>query len=233
VILCIHGGGYVTGSIHTHRKLFAHLAKAIGCRALIPDYRRAPEHPFPAALEDTISAYRWLLEQGVIASHIAITGDSAGGGIAITALLRVREMGLPVPVASLPLSPWFDMEVTGETMETNYETEGVLKRAVVEQLVPMFLGEANRRDPLANPLYADLTGLPPIYIQVGGYETLLDDSRRLFERAHRSGVNVKLDVFPERQHTLQFAAGNDPVADEAIERLAAWVRPKLGLAQPS
>jgi epsilon-lactone hydrolase len=233
VVLSVHGGGYITGSMHTHRKLFAHIAKAIGCRALILNYRRSPEYVFPAALDDTFRAYRWLLDQGINAKHITITGDSAGGGIAVTALMRARDEGLPMAAASMPLSPWVDMEVVGETMKSNRANDAFFHPDVVANLVTAFLGpNGNRRDPLANPLYGDLTGLPPTYIQVGGYETLLDDSRRLAQRAKEAGVKVRLDVFPQCQHTFQFAAGHDPIADDAIRRLAEWVRPELGLSRP-
>ena len=231
VLLCMHGGGYVTASMYTHRKVYGHLAKAIGCRALIPHYRRAPEHVHPAPVDDAVTAYRWLLDQGVEPGHIALTGDSAGGALAVTTLLRARERNLPMPAATMPLSPWVDMEITGETLVSNREKDAIVQREVVEVMATTFLGEGgNRRDPLANPLYADLKGLPPVYIQVGGDETLLDDSRRLAERARNAGVDVRLGVFPELQHVFHFSAGHAPEADEAIRKLAEWVRPKLGLA---
>jgi epsilon-lactone hydrolase len=231
VVLCLHGGGFITGSMYTHRKLFGHIAKAIGARALIPHYRLAPEHVHPAQVDDAVAAYRWLLDQGIKAKHIALTGDSAGGGLSITTMLRAHEQGLPLPAASMPFSPWVDMEATGETMLSNDGKDALFTKAMVEGLVSMFLGEGgNRRDPHANPLYADLTGLPPVYIQVGDQELLLDDSRQLAKHAQKAGVDVRLDVFPGQQHTFQAAAGRAPEADEAIHRLADWVRPKLGLA---
>lgn len=230
VVLCLHGGGYVTASMYTHRKVYGHLAKAIGCRALIPHYRRAPEHVHPAPVDDALTTYRWLLDQGIRPGHIALTGDSAGGALAVTTLLRARERNLPMPAATMPLSPWVDMEITGETLVSNREKDVLVQKEVVEVMATTFLGEGgNRQDPLANPLYADLNGLPPMYIQVGGDETLLDDSRRLAERARKAGVDVRLDVFPEMQHVFQFAAGHAPEADDAIRKLALWVRPKLGL----
>jgi epsilon-lactone hydrolase len=230
VVLCLHGGGYVTASMYTHRKVYGHLAKAIGCRALIPHYRRAPEHVHPAPVDDATAAYRWLLGQGIAPGHIALAGDSAGGALAVATLLRARERGLPMPAASMPLSPWVDMEITGETLATNRDKDVLVQKEVVEIMAQTFLGEGgNRRDPLANPLYADLGGLPPLCIQVGGDETLLDDSRRLAERARNSGVDVTLEVFPEMQHVFHFAAGYAPEADDAIQKLARWVRPKLGL----
>ena len=176
-------------------------------------------------------AYRWLLDQGIEPGHIALTGDSAGGALAVTTLLRARERSLPMPAATMPLSPWVDMEVTGETLVSNREKDAIVQKEVVEVMAAAFLGEGgDRKDPLANPLYADLKGLPPIYIQVGGDETLLDDSRRLAERARQAGVDVRLDVFREMQHVFHFSAGHVPEADEAIHKLAEWVRPKLGLA---
>jgi len=231
VLLCMHGGGYVTASMYTHRKVYGHLAKAIGCRALILHYRRAPEHVHPAPVDDAVTAYRWLLDQGILAWHIALTGDSAGGALAVTTLLRARERSLPMPAATMPLSPWVDLEITGETLVSNREKDAIVQKEVVEVMATTFLGEGgNRKDPLANPLYADLKGLPPMYIQVGGDETLLDDSRRLAECARKAGVDVRLDEFPEMQHVFHFSAGHAPEADDAIRKLAEWVRPKLGLA---
>jgi epsilon-lactone hydrolase len=230
VLLCIHGGGFISGSIYTHRKLFGHLAKQAGARALIFNHRLVPEHRHPAPLDDATTVYRWLLDQGISPAHIAFTGDSSGGGLSITTQLRAREQGLRLPAAAMPFSAWVDMEVSGESYQTNRDKDAFYYQEVVQWLVDTFLGEnGDRRDPLANPLYTDLTGLPPMYIQVGGDETLLDDSRRLAEHARTAGVEVSLDIFPEQQHTFQMAAGRAPEADDAIRRMAAWVRPKLGL----
>jgi monoterpene epsilon-lactone hydrolase len=230
VLLCMHGGGFVGGSIYTHRKLFGHLAKAAGVRALILAYRLTPADTHPAQVDDTVAVYRWLLDQGVDAARIAFTGDSSGGGLAITAQLRARELGLPLPAAAMPISPWVDIEVTGESYESNREKDAYFYAEVVRGLAGMFLGEnGSPQDPLANPLYADLAGLSPLYVQAGGDETLLDDARRLERRAREAGVAVRLDVFPGQQHTFQMAAGRAPEADEAIRRLAEWVRPHLSL----
>lgn len=231
VILCLHGGGFFSGSMYTHRKLFAHFAKAIGCRALILHYRRSPEHVHPAQVNDTLAAYRWLLDQGIHSNHIAFTGDSAGGGLSITALLLARDKGMPMPAAAMPISAWFDMEVAGDSMESNNAKDLLLNREWVKSLAGMFLGEnGNPRDPYANPLYADLKGLPPVYMHVGGDEVLLDDSQRLAEHARKAGVDVKLEIFPGMQHTFQMAAGRAPESDDSITRFVKWVRPKLGLA---
>jgi acetyl esterase/lipase len=230
VLLCAHGGGYALGSMYTHRKVYAHAAKAIGCRALIVHYGRAPENVHPGPVNDMARSYKWLLDQGIPAGHIALIGDSAGGGLAVTTILRLREQGLPLPAATMPLSPWLDMDGTGETFETNSAKELIVTRDLIQGMAATFLGEGgNRRDPLANPLHADLKGLPPMYIQTGADEALLDDSRKLADLARRSGVDVKLEIVPEMQHVFQFLAGTAPEADAAIRRLADWVRPKLGL----
>jgi epsilon-lactone hydrolase len=231
VLLCMHGGGFSTGSIYSHRKLFGHLAKAAGARAVVFDYRLAPAHLHPAQVDDAVTVYRWLLDLGIRSDHIAFTGDSIGGGLSITTQLRAREWHLPLPAAAMPFSPWVDIEVIGESYETNRDRDPFFYRESVRQFAGVFLGEAgDPRDPLVNPLYADLSGLGPIYIQVGGDETLLDDARRLDEHARKAGVEVQLDVFPGMLHTFQMAAGRAPEADDAIRRMAAWVRPRLGLS---
>jgi acetyl esterase/lipase len=234
VLLCMHGGGFVGGSIYTHRKMFGHLAKATGVRALIFDYHLAPEHTHPSQVDEATDVYRWLLDQGISADHIVFTGDSAGGGLSITTQLRARERGLPLPAGAMLISPWVDMEVGGESYATNQDRDPFFHQETVRQIAATFLGGAgDPRDPLANPLYADLSGLGPIHIQVGGDETLLDDAHRLDEHARKAGVEVRLDVFPEMLHTFQMAAGRAPEADEAISRLADWARPRLGvLARP-
>lgn len=231
VIVGLHGGGFFSGSMYTHRKMFAHMAKAIGCRALIVDFPLSPENPYPAQLEDTLSAYRWLLDQGIKPDHIAFVGDSAGGNLCITAMLKARDLGLPLPAAALPISPWYDMDASGKSVSTNREKDALFTKEWIIQIGSMYLGElGEKNDPYVNPLRADLSGLPPLYLQAGGDELLLDDSTRMAERAQEAGVEVRLDVFPQMQHTFQMAAGRAPEADEAIARLAAWVKPKLGLS---
>lgn len=233
VLVGIHGGGFVSGSMYTHRKLFAHLAKAVSARALIVNYRLLPESVHPAPVDDVLAAYRWLLDQGTNPQRVAFAGDSAGGGLAISAQLRARDHGLPLPAAAMPLSPWVDMEVTGETMLSNDTKDALFNKPWVQELAANFLGGTDPRDPHVNPLHADLTGLGPIYIQVGDQELLLDDSRRLAEHAATAGVDVRLDIFPEQQHTFQMMAGRAPEADDAIRSLAEWVRPRLGVADPA
>ncbi len=231
-LLCSHGGGYVVGSMYSHRKLFGHIAKAVGCRALIVNYGLAPENPHPGPVNDMVTAYRWLLErEGFKPAHIALTGDSAGGALALTTIANARNQGLPLPVATMPMSPWAGLDTSGETYDTNKDKDALVSRDTTMALASLFIGEnGNPSDPLANPLYTDYSGYPPIYIQVGGDETLLDDSRRIAESAKRAGAEVRIDIFPEMQHVFEFLAGTAPEADEAIGRMASWLRPRLGLA---
>jgi epsilon-lactone hydrolase len=229
VLLCVHGGGYISGSNETHRKMFGHLARAAGARALLFEYHYVPEYTFPAQLDETTAVYRWLLDRGVAAEHIAFTGDSVGGNLSISAQLRAREWGLPLPAAAMPFSPAVDQEVTGESFATNRDRDPFFHREFVLDLASRFLAGADPRDPLASPIHADLSGFGPIYIQVGGDETLLDDARMLAEHARAAGVEVRLDVFPEMLHTFQMAAGRAPEADDAIRAMGSWVRPRLGL----
>ena len=229
VVLCLHGGGYVVGSMYTHRKVYGHLAKAIGCRALILHYRRAPEHPHPAAVEDAVLAYRWLLDDGIEPEHICTTGDSAGGGLCTSVLMAIRDQGLILPAAGMPISPWYNMTLSGDTIQSKAAVDELVGEGILRNMASMFLGDCPPEDPLASPLFGDLAGLPPLYIQVGDDETLLDDSLRFAASANQAGVEVKLEVFPEMQHVFQFLAGTAPEGDEAINKFAEWVRPKLGL----
>jgi epsilon-lactone hydrolase len=229
-IIWTHGGGYVVGSMHSHRKVAGHLAKASGVPVLVIDYRRAPENPHPAPVEDAVAAYRWLVaDQGIAPEHIATTGDSAGGGLCTAMVLALRDAGDPLPAAIMPISPFYDMEASGDSVTANAERDALVQRDILLAMAGMFLGEASARDPLANPLHADPAGLPPMLIQVGGAETLLDDSTRFAAQATDAGVECTVEVYPDMQHVFHFLAGRAPEADEAIAAMAAWVRPKLGL----
>ncbi|MHA4810218.1 alpha/beta hydrolase [Flavitalea flava] len=231
VILCFHGGGFFSGSMYTHRKLFGHFAKAIGCRALILNYSRSPEHQYPTQVNEALAAYKWLLDQGIGAKHIAFAGDSAGGNLSITTLLLARDKGLPLPAAGMPFGAWLDMEGSGESYVYNAGKDALFTAAWISQMAGMFVGEkGNPKDPYASPVYADLTGLPPVYLQAGGDEMLLDDSTLFAERARKAGIDVSFDIFPGMQHTFHMAAGRAPESNEAIARYAKWVKPKLGLA---
>jgi acetyl esterase/lipase len=230
VIMCLHGGGYMMGSRYSHRKMYGHLAKALGCRALLVEYRLTPEHPHPAQLEDAVAAYRGLLEEGIASAHIAFAGDSAGGGLAVGAQLRARDLGLPLPAATVLMSPWTDMSLAGPSYDENRDKDLIFRREMVGALVHMLLGpEPNVRDPYASPMGGPLAGLPPMHLQVGADEGLRDDSVMFARRARDAGVEVALEVFPGMLHTFQMAAGRAPEADAAIDSLAAWLRPRLDL----
>lgn len=229
VVLYLHGGGYVAGSIDSHRNLTGHLAQAMGCRVLALDYRLAPEHPHPAPVDDAVRAYRWLLDQGLSADHVMVAGDSAGGGLTVAMLVKARDDGLPLPAAAVPISPMVDLEATGESMTTRAAADPMVSRETLLQIVQLFVGDGDRLDPYAAPLHADLTGLPPLLIQVGDAEVLLDDSVRLADRARLAGVDVTLEVWPDMVHVFQASAGFVPEADQAVARIAEFGRAKLGL----
>lgn len=231
VMLYLHGGGYVGGSIWTHRKMVGHLAKAIGCNALLPSYDYAFESKFPRQIEQAVTAFEWLAEQSIKPEHTIGAGDSAGAGLIVAATMKLRDAGRPMPAALLNISGWHDFTASGRSYETNREKDAFFQKASVDMLASLVLGGADARNPLASPIFADLKGLPPIYLQVGGDETLLDDSRVLADQAKAAGVEVRLDAFPGMLHSFQMMAGRAPEADEAIERFAQWVRPKLGLAE--
>ena len=229
VLLCTHGGGYVAGSIYSHRKLYAHVAKAVGCRAISVHYGLAPENPHPGPVNDCVKVYEWLLDEGFKPENIATTGDSAGGALSISIILAARDKGLPLPAAAMPICPWYDVENSGDSMKTNEEKDCLVKKAVVDGMAETFLAGGSSRDPLANPLHADVSGLPPLYITVSRDETLLDDAVRFEKIAREAGVEVKMDIFPEMQHVWHFMAGAAPEADQAVQQMSDWVRPKLGL----
>jgi monoterpene epsilon-lactone hydrolase len=233
-LLCFHGGGYVGGSMFTHRKMFAHLAKAIGVRALSIDYTLLPQGGvFPRPVVEGVAAYHWLLNQDIPAGRIAFAGDSAGGQLAITVQLRAREQGLPLPASTMLISPWTDLEMNGESLDYNAGKDAIFNKQWITDMAAAFLNGHDPRDPKTMPLHADLRGFGPIYIQVGDQELLLDDSRMLAKHAQQAGADVKIDEFPDQQHSFQMAAGLAPEADDAINRFAAWARPKLGITEPT
>ncbi|MFF9040568.1 alpha/beta hydrolase [Streptomyces sp. NPDC014892] len=223
-----HGGGFFMLSMHTDRKLAGHLATAAGVPVLVFDYRLAPEHPYPAQLDDAVTVYHWLLRQGMLPEHIALVGQSAGGNLCTTTALSLRDRGVPLPAAIMPVSPWYDMELRGASLDTA-DRDVLMRRAALDAMVPMFLGAASRDDPLLNPLYADLTGLPPMLLHVGEYEALLDDTRRFARRAQEAGVDVTVRIGAGMQHCYPYLAGRAPEGDEAVRFMGRWVRPRLGL----
>ena len=226
-VLYLHGGGYVIGSIGTHRELAGRISAASGARCLVIDYRLGPEHPFPAAVDDATAAYRWLIAVGFSPGKLAIAGDSAGGGLTVATLLALRDAGVPMPATGVCISPWVDLEGTGESMTTNAAVDPMVQREPLLQMAQFYLGRANPRTPLASPLFGELRGLPPLLIQVGTAETLLDDSTRLAQRARQAGVEVELETWPDMIHVWHAFATLLPEGREAIERIGVHLKKRL------
>jgi phosphinothricin tripeptide acetyl hydrolase len=224
VVLYLHGGGYVIGSPRSHRHLAAAIAAAAGASALLLDYRLAPEHPFPAAVEDATAAYRWLLEQAVAPARVVIAGDSAGGGLTVATLLALREAGVPLPAAAVCISPWVDLTCGGASYRTKAEADPIVRRAGVEQMAQAYLGPTPPRTPLASPLFADLRGLPPLLIHVGSDEVLLDDAAQLAERARAAGVEATLEVYERMIHVWHWFLPMLAEAETAVEAIGRFVR---------
>lgn len=225
VMVVLHGGGFALGSASSHRKLAGHLAKAAGATAFVVDFRRAPEHPYPAQIEDALAVIDALGQRGIDAGDITMVGDSAGGNLAISTVLSLRERGQELPRQVITMSPWLDMENSGQTIEDNDETDFLITREGLQGNIDRYLsGGADARDPLVNPLYADFTGFPRLYVNASDSESLYADSTRLVEKARAAGVDVTFDVGHGQQHVFPFQAGNLKAADQAIEAMAAWYR---------
>lgn len=223
VLLYTHGGGFAVGSASSHRKLAAHFAKALGVHAFVLDYRRAPEHPHPASLEDAVSAFLALTERGFNPENITTMGDSAGGNLAVATALALKERGKPLPGSVVALSPWLDMENKGKTLVTNDATDALVTVELLEGMIAGVLGDQTGPTvPLANPLYADYTGFPRLYINAGGAESLLDNATRLNDLATAAGVDVTLSVVEGQQHVFPFNAGRTAAADDQIASIAKW-----------
>ena len=223
-VVYLHGGGFVMASFDTHRGLMGRISRSAEARVLGVNYRLAPEFPYPAALEDATATYNWLIANGATASDVVIAGDSAGGGLALSTLVALRKAAGPMPAAAVCLSPWVDMEASGDSMTTKAAIDPVVQREGLLNNAKLYLGNGHRRAPLVSPLYADLAGLPPLLIQVAESEVLLDDSKRLAGRAKRCGVQVSLEVWPEMVHVWQLFAAILPEAQQAIEHIGAFIR---------
>jgi acetyl esterase/lipase len=224
VVLYLHGGGYVMGNMRTHRVMLAYLSRAARARVLGLDYRLAPEFEFPAQVHDSIAAYQWLLSNGADPKKIVISGDSAGGGLMLATLVALRYLGEPMPAAGVGLSVWVDMEATGETFTTNAEVDPLVQRDLVLGIAGMYLGGKDPRAPLASPIHADLTGLPPLLLQVGSIETLLDDSNEMARRARAAGVEVEVEVWDDMPHVFQGFTPILPEAQQAIAKIGEFVQ---------
>jgi len=222
VVLYLHGGGYSIGSIDSHRDPVARLCRAAGARGLVLDYRLAPEHPFPAQLDDAMSAYRWLLDSGVDPARVVVAGESAGAGLTLSLLLALRDARAPLPAAAICVSPWCDLEMRGATMTTHARFD-YISREVLRVYAARFVAPADLQNPLANAHYADLRGLPPLLVLAGGAEVLLDDARALASRARAAGVDVTLEIEPDMIHAWIVFSGAFVHPRATLDRMARFV----------
>lgn len=225
-VLYLHGGGYVIGSAVTHRELASRVSRASGARVLVVDYRLAPEHPFPAAVDDAVAAYRWMLGQGIAPSAAAIAGDSAGGGLAVATLLALRDAGDSLPATAVCISPWVDLEMAGDSMTSRAELDPMVQKPTLTEMAAAYLGGADAKSPLASPLHAELGGLPPLLVMVGTSETLMDDAVRLAEKARAAGVEVTYEPWEDMIHIWPMFAIM-PEAIQATDRIGAFLKQHL------
>ncbi len=229
VVLYLHGGGYVIGSPRSHRHLAADIAVAAGTRAFTLDYRLAPEHPYPAALDDAVAAYRWLIDsQRVQPGRIVLAGDSAGGGLVLTTLVALRDAGLPLPAAGVCISPWTDLSCSLPACDPQRPShDPLIDHAVLRAMAKAYRGRRSLRHPRVSPLFADLRGLPPLLVQVAGGEALVDDARQLAIAASEAGVHTTLEVWPRMIHVWHWYARMLDEGQQAIERVAQFMHGAL------
>jgi epsilon-lactone hydrolase len=220
-IIYLHGGGYATGSARDYLAIACHLARAARGRVLAVDYRLAPEHPFPAALDDALAAYAFLRESGYAPDRIALAGDSSGGGLVVATLIALRDRGEPLPRTGVCLCPWTDLTLSGPSLVSNAERDPMIRASTLTRMAEAYLGDRDRRTPTASPLFADLAGLPPLLVQVGSSELLHDDAVRLAEQADAAGVDVTLQVWEDAFHVWHSFADHLPEAQEAMARIGA------------
>ena len=226
-LLYLHGGGYVFGGLDSHRGIAWRLAKASGLQVLLVDYRLAPEHPYPAAIEDATEAYRWLLEQGYNGDRIVVAGDSAGGGLSVALMVNTRSVGLPMPKAAVLMSPWVDLAMTGPSMQTYAEQDAMLSPQAIGKFASLYLQGADPKSPLASPVFADLSGLPPTCVLVGSKEVLRSDAETLVERLKQVGGQAQLTVWPNMPHVFPVLAGIIPEGKRAIADMGDFIRSHL------
>jgi acetyl esterase/lipase len=231
-VLYLHGGGYVYGACSYYRDFIWRISAATAGQVLCIDYRLAPEHPFPAALDDAISAYRWLLAEGAAPAQLAVMGDSAGGGLALATLLRLRDEAVPLPAAAVGLSPWTDLALTGESLRINAEADPMLKVEDPTVFARHYLAGTDPRNPYASPLYGDPRGLPPVLMQVGSDEILRDDAVRMADKLKAAGCSVEVEVWPRMPHSWHLYARIVPEGKRALERIGAFVRRQMEPANP-
>lgn len=227
-VVYFHGGGYCIGSLASHRMHVANLSRSAGLTVLSVDYRLAPEHPHPAAVEDALAAYGFALESGLAPERIALAGDSAGGGLTLAALLAIRERGLPMPGAGVGISPWTDLAFGGESIESRADLDPLVDVDGLRIMADAYLAGADPRSPLVSPLHGELAGLPPLLLQVGSAEILLDDATRFADRARRAGVDVDLRIWEDMIHVWHAFAPILPEGQQAVDEIADFLAKRLG-----
>lgn len=227
LLLYLHGGAYVMGNCATHRQMVSYIAKYSGIKALLPEYRLAPEHPFPAAVDDAVGLYRSLLANGYSASNIVIAGDSAGGGLTVATMLSLRDAHIPLPAAACLLSPWLDLAATGESMTTRAKKDPWFQPEDMSIVAAYYCRPDQIRNPLVSPVYTDLSGLPPLYIQVGEDEILLSDSTRAAEKVKAAGGEVEIEIWPGMWHVFQAFLHQVPESKKAVKKIGAYVNRAL------
>lgn len=230
VVLYLHGGAYTLGSLTSHRELVARLSAAAGVRSLQIDYRLAPEHVFPAALDDALTAYRWLLAHGTKPEHIVLAGDSAGGGLSLALLQAVRDQHLPMPAGAALISPWTDLVGTVESRTTRDAVDPIFSGSMINFLANFYAGTEDKHNPLLSPIYADLRGFPPLLIEVGNDEVLLDDAILLAEHARTAHVSVELNVWDDMWHVFQLYASVLPEGQQSLENMGKFIRSQTRLS---
>ena len=228
VVLYLHGGGYILGSLNTHQDIAMRIGRAAKARVLLVDYRLAPEDPFPAAVEDAVKSYKWLIEnQKIVPNKIVIAGDSAGGRLTLVTLIKLRDDNISLPAAGVCLSPWTDVALTSESLIRNAKVDPFLKYYDIVFMADLYVGDNDPKNPYISPLYADLHDLPPILIQVGTAEIIEDDSVRFAEKAKKAGVDVKLEVFDDMIHVFQAFADMAPEGQDGIDKIGSFIKEKM------
>ncbi len=223
-LLYLHGGGYVTGGLNSHRDVAWRLSRSANCRVLLIEYRLAPAHPFPAALEDATECYRWLLDNGYAPNKLAVAGDSAGGGLSLSLVMNARNLGLPLPLSLALISPWCDLSLSGDTVALNAKADAMLDPAGLEKMALAYLSDRDPRAPLASPLFGDLSGMPPMMIVAADNEILLSDSNRLAETVRALGGEASVDLWSGVPHAFPVFASRLPEGRKAIEQLGRFLR---------
>ena len=229
IFMFMHGGGYYRGSIAATRATVARISEEAKVKCLSINYRLAPEHPFPAAIDDTYSAYEWLINEGISPKHIIVSGQSAGGGLCLALLLKIKDNNISQPLGAVALSPWTDLSQTGKTMVTNEKIDPIISKKYLDRFAKLYFPDSHNMSYLASPIIGELSGLPDILIQVGSAETMLDDSKRFYEKAKKANVNIKLEIWEDMFHGWHSNAHILNDADKAIKNIGIFCRNVLNV----